>query len=727
MFQPMANAEEQPLFDNGSFCLTSRRLVQPGLVAELVSPRCLRITRGDEVREVEITAAPLPGCAGVRSSIPVLQAVYALAAQELLANHTPEGLLQTGANWSTVWTRDTAYSAALGTALAAPVATRASLESRVKAGVVVQDTGTGGGWPVSTDRVAWALGAWTLYEVQGDTAWLSWCVDVLKATLEQDARVLPPGEILRPGETSFIDWREQSYPDWMAPADIAASYAFGTNVLHYLCRQLLARMLRELERDKEAAEYATAAAALAAEIRETFWSAGACQFGMMRTAEGYLDERADSLASALSVLCGLAGDHSAQVMQHLPRSPFGTPVFTPYKARQEKAYHNRSIWPFVEAYVLLAQADMQNAAGAAFSMAALLRSALAFGTCKENFHAETGEAGDTIQNSDRQLWSVAGMLGMFYYALFGIKFEGDNLVIQPCVPREFRGSHWLTGLHIRNMVIDIHINGYGTEVWSVMVDGKPDSPIIPLDTEGRIQVELELMPAEDVAESQPPLRAHEDLSEPEWAESSSTELRWHPVPGATSYNVFRNGVAFAATLDCHCALPPARGSYTEYTVQAVNGSITSCFSRPLECPAEGCRRLIQPALIGEEAEYPVEQGQAWLDTRPCTSRLDYEPVELPAGTYELRVFYSNATNSLRDGDTCALRELLVNGESAGILLLPHNTEPGRWDDYNRSAALSVTLPGGKHTFSLTYTTRCTNSNGETNQCMVRQLEITRIS
>ena len=723
----MASAPEQLLFDNGAYRLTSTRLEQPGLVAELVSPTCLRITREGECRELSIPMAPPAGCAGVRSSIPVLQAMYALAAQELQADISPEGCLLAGANWSTVWTRDIAFSAALGTALAAPEATRRSLESRVHHGVVMQDTGTGGGWPVSTDRVSWALGAWALYEVQGDAQWLAWCVEVLKATLEQDAAVMPEDEVLRPGETSFIDWREQSYPDWMTPADIGASYAFGTNVLHYLCRQLLARMLRELDRDKEAAVYAASASRLAEAVQDEFWSAGSCQYGMVRTAEGYLDDRVDSLATALAALCGLAGDHAFAAMQRLPRSPYGTPVFTPYKSRQEKAYHNRSVWPFVEAYVLLAQADMQNPAGAAFSMSSLLRAAMAFGTNKENFHAETGAAEQTIQNSDRQLWSVAGMLGMFYYSLFGIKFEGDNLVIQPCVPREYRGSHWLTGLRIRDMVLDIHINGYGTEVWSVMVNGHPDSPIISLDTKGRIQIELELMPAEDATESLPPVRAIEDLPEPEWDAPTARLLRWHPVPGALSYNVFRNGVAFSATLDCQCPLPPGKAFYNEYTVQAVNDSTTSCFSRPFECPAPGCRMVLQPAFVGEQAEFTVEQGQAWLDTRPCTARLDYETAVLAAGTYAVRVHYCNATASLRDSDTCALRELQVNGESVGVMLLPHNTEAGQWEHYSRSAALQVILPAGSHRLSLCYTPRCVNANGETNQCMVRQLELTRLA
>ncbi len=722
----MAGEQEQVLYDSSAYRLTSNRLEQPGLLAELVSPTCLRITREDTVREVALPQSAPAGFAGVRSSIPVLQAMYALAAHELQANLNPDGLLLAGANWSSVWTRDIAFAAALGAALAAPAATRASLESRVRDGVVVQDTGTGGGWPVSTDRVSWALGAWSLYQAQGGRDWLEYCVKVLVATLEQDARVLPAQEVLRPGETSFIDWREQSYPDWMTPADIAASYAFGTNVLHYLCRQLLARMLRELGRAGEGAVYAEAAVELAARIDDYFWSTGADHYGMMRTAEGYLDDRVDSLASSLAVLCGLAGDQAGVVMQQLPRSPFGTPVFTPYKSRQEKAYHNRSVWPFVEAYVLLAQADQQNAAGAAFSMSAMLRAAMAFGTNKENFHAESGEAHDTLQNSDRQLWSVAGMLGMFYFSLFGIKYEGDNLVVSPCVPYEYRGSHWLTGLRIRDMVLDIHLNGYGTEVWSVKVNGKPDSPIIPLDARGYMQIELELMPAETEAPRCIPCRAQEDLPEPEWDSPTPRLLRWLPVSGAESYNVFRNGVAFSATLDCQCPLPPGKAYFNEYTVQAVNATTTSCFSKPFECPAPGCRYELAPSRVGEQAEFEVEQGQAWLDTRPCTARLDYEELTLPEGVYNVRVFYCNATASLRDSDTCALRELMVDGKPAGVLLLPHNTEEGRWDDYTRSAGLRVGLAAGAHRFSLCYTPRCVNANGSTNQCMVRALEITRV-
>lgn len=722
----MADAKEQVLFENEAYKLTDSKLIQADLTAELEGIGKLVITRKGERREVCIPALPA-GCVGMRSNLPVLTAMYNLAVHELHANVQPDGRMLAGANWSTVWTRDIAYAATLGAGIVAPEAVRASLMSRVKDGVVMQDTGTGGGWPISTDRVAWAMGAWCLYQAEGDLKWLEYCIPVLQATLAQDDGIMPARTPLRSGETSFIDWREQSYPDWMTSADIGASYAFGTNVLHYTANLIVARMLTELERTDEAAAYSRRAEALDEAIEQTFWSKANNQYSMMRTPDGCPDDRTDALANALAVISGLAGDHAERAMNGLRRSPWGTPVFAPYKSGTPEAYHNRAVWPFEEAFVLLAHAELRDPVGARFSMASILRAAMAFGTNKENFRAETGEAAETLQNSDRQLWSVAGMLGLFYYGLFGIQYEHDNLVFAPCVPRSFAGSHWLTNLHIRDMVLTVRINGYGTDICSVRINGKAGSPIIPLDTTGNLQIEIELMPVDDEEPEPDYPKAQEDLPEPEWDAPTPGRLSWLPVPGATEYYIFANGKALGATPECSFAVSRPAPFCTEYRLQAVNRSNASNLSRPWVSCEPGARILLQPTLIGnDEAEYEVENRQAWLDTRPCTERLRYESVTLAAGTYELRIQYSNATAALSDGDTCALRELLVDGEPAGIIPLPHNTDAGNWECYSLTAAVPLALKSGRHTFELRYTpATCTNANGRLNQCMVRAIELTR--
>lgn len=723
----MPSPGDQVLFESDAYRLTASKLAQADLTAELEGTHKLIITRNGEPREVSIPALPA-GCTGMRSNLPILTAMYNLAVHELLANVQPDGRMLAGANWSTVWTRDIAYTATLGAGLVAPDAVRASLMSRVKDGVVMQDTGTGGGWPVSTDRVAWAMGAWCLYQAQGDMEWLRYCVPVLQATLAQDDRIMPTHTPLRPGETSFIDWREQSYPDWMTPADIGASYAFGTNVLHYAANLILARMLTELEREDEAALYQQRADALDEAIEQTFWSKANNQYCMMRTPDGCPDDRTDALANALAVITGLAGEHAEHAMNDLCRSPWGTPVFTPYKSDTTAAYHNRAVWPFEEAFVLMAHAELRDPVGAGFSMASMLRAAMAFGTNKENFRAESGEASETIQSSDRQLWSVAGMLGMYYYGLFGIQYEHDSLVFAPCVPRSFAGSHWLTNLHIRDMVLTVRVNGYGTDICSVRINGKAGSPIIPLDTKGNLQIEIELMPEDDEPAPDYP-EAHEDLPEPQWDAPTPTRLSWLPVPGATEYYVYANGKALGATPECSFAITRPAPFCTEYRLQAVCRGNASNLSRPWVSCDEGSRHLLQPTTIGDGSEeYAVENNQAWLDTRSCTQLLSYESITLAAGQYELRIQYSNATAALSDGDTCALRELLVDGEPIAIIPLPHNTSAGNWDSYSLTAATPLALKSGRHTFALRYSpATCTNANGELNQCMVRAIELVRKS
>lgn len=721
----MNSPAEKLLFENAVWRLTTHGLLRNGAEA-VVEGSTLRISRNGGVREVELPKSAPAGFPRYVGDIPVLAAAYNSALAELNSIRTEEGLLRAGASWNGVWTRDTAYAAALGGALAAPEDFRRSLMSRVRDGIIIQDTGTGGGWPVSTDRVSWALGAWAVFRATGDRKWLEQSADIITATLEQDDRVLPQDTPLRPGETSFIDWREQSYPDWATPALIASCYAFSTNIVHAVCRRFLMRMLRLLGRSEEADRREKEYTALTEAINTTFWSKANQQYGMLSAAHGYLDERTDALAVAMAVRYGLAGEHSERALKNLPRSAYGTPVFTPYKAGQQAAYHNRAIWPFVEAWVLLAHAEMQDCAGVSFSLASLLGAFLVNASHKENFNAESGEATETIQNSDSQLWSICGMLGAVYHGLFGLQFEGNNLVFSPCVPKEYAGSHWITGLRINRMNLSVHLKGYGTEICSVLVNGKPGLPTIPLDTEGNIQIELVLMPSEEQAEKPEFPIAANDLPEPQWDNPTEKWLCWHPVPGAASYCVYRNGAAYATTMECRCPVSLSELYFNTFSVQAINGTVCSRLSKPFECSAPGTVRLLAPHRIGQEAEYSVEHGQAWLDTRPCTKRLDFEPATLAAGTYRLRVQYCNATASLRDGDSCAIRELLVDDEFAGIILLPHNTEAGNWEDYTLSASKVLELPGGQHCFSLRYSNRCANTNGELNQCMVRHLELTRL-
>ena len=103
----------------------------------------------------------------------LLQAVYKMGLDEMVNAVEPDTTLRTGKEWAGVWTRDVSYSILLSMAYLQPEASRISLMKKVDPlGRIIQDTGSGGAWPVSTDREIWCVAAWEVYKVTGDKKWL---------------------------------------------------------------------------------------------------------------------------------------------------------------------------------------------------------------------------------------------------------------------------------------------------------------------------------------------------------------------------------------------------------------------------------------------------------------------------------------------------------------------------------------------------------------------------
>ena len=206
----------------------------------------------------------------VRSGSLPFDALFALANQELRQDAVAAirdgsynggapidcACFETGEKWHYVWTRDLSYAADLGVALLDPARVRRSLEFKLsgyRAGVakppaaagsadglqIIQDTGTGGSWPVSTDRVAWAFGADKALALLPPAERRAFAATALKAlvnTLDNDRlAAFDPADGLYRGEASFLDWREQSYAQWIVDdiASLASAKALSTNAAHF--------------------------------------------------------------------------------------------------------------------------------------------------------------------------------------------------------------------------------------------------------------------------------------------------------------------------------------------------------------------------------------------------------------------------------------------------------------------------------------------------------------
>ena len=353
---------------------------------------------------------------------------------------------ETGEKWPYVWTRDLSYSVDLGLWRYDAARSRNGLLfklSGVRAKGVpqglypMQDTGSGGSWPISTDRVVWFLGARHLLD---DKAFADKVWQVLNDTLTQDREYAFDARMdLYRGETSFLDWREQTYPEWTKDnvVFIGQSYALSTNVMHYEALQLAARMAAQ-RGDPRAKQYAAQADALKHAINAHFWRADRGMYMSYTGGDGLPVEAYDLLGLSLAITSGVAdAERARSSLAQYPAWPAGSPVIWPERADQP-IYHNRAIWPFVSAYALRAARKINDPTRIAFEIESIMRGAALAGSNMENYelatqatHVDDGKLSGPVVDSKRQLWSVAGYLDMVTEGVFGLEADGK---IEPKLP-----------------------------------------------------------------------------------------------------------------------------------------------------------------------------------------------------------------------------------------------------------------------------------------------------
>ncbi|MFA6542181.1 MAG: glycogen debranching protein, partial [Bacteroidota bacterium] len=510
----------------------------------------------------------------------VVNALYNMSLEELMLNIRPDGALMAGESWTGVWTRDISYSIILSLAIVHPDASKISLLAKVKDGRIIQDTGTGGSWPVSTDRMVWSLAAWEVYAVTGDRDWLKQSYDIIRNSAEDDLHTAyDTNTKLFYGESSFLDWREQTYPRWMDPKDIYQSKNLGTNIVHYQTYRILSRMGALLGEKSDRFD------SLAQEIKESIntklWSEQKKYYGQYLYGRIYphLSERSEALGEALAVLYGVAGtERQRQIIENVPVTKFGVPCIYPY-IPNIPPYHNNAVWPFVETYWAWASATAGNTRSVSQSLASIYRSGAMFLTNKENLVATSGDYLGTEINSNRQLWSVAGTLATVYRVIFGMDFQDKKLVLHPFVPGEYVGDKQLKNFKYRNAILTIILRGTGNVILSTTLDGKPlHSAEVPSSLTGEhiLEIVLSGSPSENGVNNV------ENEFSPETPLVSLTKntLHWKGIDDAVQYRIFRNGQLVEGIKDTMYELKNST-QFAEYQIAAVNSrNVESFLSEP---------------------------------------------------------------------------------------------------------------------------------------------------
>ncbi|HWE42403.1 MAG TPA: hypothetical protein VG432_07855 [Gemmatimonadaceae bacterium] len=674
-------------------------------------------------RSLDLGAFP-----ALASSQRLQDAVYRLSLEELRQLVREDGALSAGAKWPGVWTRDVSLSAVLSLALVAPDATRRSLMAKVdSAGRIIQDTGTGGSWPVSSDRMVWALAAWELYASTGDRDWLRQSYDIIARSAEADLHaVRDPSTGLFNGESSFEDWREQSYPRWMQPADIYRSQNLGTNAIHFAAYRVLGDMARAL--GEPSARWDSTAAGIRRAMTRHLWQPERGWFGQYRYGRNWLtlSPRADGLGEALASIYGAASlPQRRSLMRNAPVVAYGTPSFWPYIAG-ERFYHNATVWPFVTAYWTWAAAEGRNTRAVQSGLDNATRATALFLTNKENTVAATGHYEGTALNSDRQLWSVAGSLAATYRQLFGIRLEPDRMTFRPMVPPSYGGERTLRRLRYRGATLTVTVRGYGDGVARATLDGAPVARAEALASlTGAHSIEITMngkWPAATthVVENRfAPATPHASLR--------GSALAWEPVKGAVRYEVYRNGRRLGRTRRTSAAVRP-RDGLDEYQVLAVNPAGDESFlSEPVRVVPGGAEQLVKPAGDSLEREHGGFSGAGYLRLTRERNLSVAIPVRVArAGSYAIDFRYANGNGPVNTEDKVAVRTVLVDGDTTGVVVLPQRGV-NRWSDWGWSNALHVTLTPGAHTVTIAFTRFDENMNRRENSALLDALRLTRLA
>jgi hypothetical protein len=674
----------------------------------------------------------------------LLQAVYNMGLDEMINAVEPDTTLRTGKEWAGVWTRDVSYSIILSMSYMQPEAAMISLRKKVnRNNCIIQDTGSGGAWPVSSDRMIWSVAAYEIYKVTGDRKWLEYAYPIIRNSFEDDFKTIygvTEGEPkLVKGETSFIDWREQSYPRWMQTADIYRSEAMGTNVVHAAGLNILADMARILGKTADAKRYKERADQLSAEINNCFYMPDKGYYAMYRYGRNYpiLNPREETLGESLAILYGVADETKARsITENVPVTPYGPAIFYP-QISDMPAYHNNALWPFVASYWALANAKAGNEQGTLQAIGSVIRPAALFATNKENFNLDNGDI-QTELNSSNMLWSLSGNIALTTRILFGIHFEEDGLLFAPMVPQTLADSRILSNFPYRGASLNIRVNGYGDSVKSISLNDKALEPgaVIPaklLKGECNIDIEMSDSFAEDLSVNNVRnLKA--PLTPIAWIEMDNAKgtpvLAWNPIEYIAGYKVLKNGVEVAKTRQTTYSL--REGEEGEWQVIGFDSNGVESFASE---PRRLGRQIIyqmpdeSTTLASHEISYlPKERvagyhGSGFVETDHDKSLIAV-PVNMSnGGRYSLQLRYANGNGPVNTENKCAIRSILVDGVKAGTVVMPQRGV-ANWNDWGLSNVLKLTLPEGASTITIRLNAEDENMNIDTNHAIIDQLILT---
>jgi hypothetical protein len=716
--------------------------------------------------------------ASIRSGNVMFDGLYAMAVHEAIQNSVSEvtdgaygngapirlDAFQTGEKWKYVWTRDLAYSLDLALAgfdppraVSSLLFKTSSLKSSISDGFrkqIIQDTGSGGSYPVSTDRVVWALGAQETLKYLSDPerkAFLKKIYPVLSGTIEQDrVLVYDARDGLYRGEQSFLDWREQTYPGWTKDSvlPIALSKSLSVNVANYFLLKTTAEYAKDMNKADDAVRYNQWADELKVAINRQFYDSQEGLYSTYLLSDGLCDIRArryDLLGESLAILFGIADESRAKaILNNYPVGPYGPSVVWSQE-RTVPIYHNQGIWPFVTAYWTKAARKANHVEAVDLGIRSL-KELTAFNLSNmENYDFSSGLAevkgrdlNGPVINSRRQLWSIAGYLSMVQDVVFGLETSMEGIRFQPFITSRLRNETFGAGdtIELRNFAyrdtrntVRIHlppVNSLKSGVYAIRgmtLNGKQTGsgfiPVNALRKDNQWDIYLQ---APEPVQKPSPLKMV-DVSDkrtlygplqPTWntergggitVEDGCLVLHYrHSDAENVTFNIYRDGKMIAREVKQTSWVDESAMGYAMaahcYAVEAVDAETgNASHMTPFLCYYPETQNLVISArdmknkggrLVADNHFENWGQSSDELVVREFT-------VER-SGRYVLQTQFSNGSGPVNTGITCAVKKLEVREAGtdkmvgSGYLIMPQS---GTWERWDMSSPVIAKLTAGK--------------------------------
>ncbi len=653
---------------------------------------------------------------------------------------------KTGEKWDYVWTRDLSYAANLSLSILDPQRVKNSLDFKLspyRDGIskplhaagdetglqIIQDTGSGGSWPISTDRVTWALGAETTLNNLAGVERKEFAIKALTAlknTLDIDRQVIFDAHTgLYNGEQSFLDWREQTYADWIKDdlSAMATAKSVSTNVTHYQAMRLAQTLATELGEPSLAKKYGNWANALKVSINQHLWLEEQGLYSSL-TASHFDDQpmaKFDWLGQSLAIISGIASsEQTDKILASYPHGPMGAPVIFPQQSGV-RVYHNRALWPFVTAYGLKAGIEGNNVSVVNAAYASLIRGAALNISNMENLEWLSGQSiwleredsklSGPVINSKSQLWSVGGYLGMVIEGVFGIHVDANQIQLKPYLTSQLKQRFFSNQqqLHLKNLTIQgkpinvqltmpKRVKNQGVyRVERIMVNGQTllgsAVDIAKLnDTENLIRIDLgRIVPGKTAitklkAQTGPvddnifsPFEATIQLT----PQGNSIGLDIVDGKNTTpvTYNIYRNGQLVADKLKTKSwvdSTPVGHQACYSVDVTFVSSGNVSHHS-PVTCTQSGINIAVNDKrvktnkpLVTMVNEQPILEAWGAVE-----DNLQINGIEIKAkGDYAFQVEYRNLFNKTNTGITAGVKWVVIkdaqqNVIHSQVIQLPH--------------------------------------------------------